>query len=271
MTTRVKWAAELNHVSEVSLVGTADLLFWQKRLASKNLQPADDQGRVPVMIVTAEGKFMGLCFRELSISVALATPAEASSLTPCWLAQAFNSNRLFAFCERALFSTPYEHATVHLKHEFPAAVSVRRHDHILFQAAMKAGASPTVRTASRQGHEFWAGQIMLPNTRRQRGQHAKFFLARIEGQTHRYPFLADEDSIAIQPQSDTDVLHGLRESKFIPHEWVIRTDATHAKSKTYRRDEVTRLVTATLVGEQSHATEPAVGSDLKSTRIAPAR
>jgi hypothetical protein len=86
------------------------------------------------------------------------------------------------------------------------------------------------------------------------------FLARIEGKTHRYPFLVDEDSIAIQPRFDTDVLHALLESSFIPHEWVIRTDATHAKSKTYRRDEVPQLEFATLVGEQSHALEPAAGS-----------
>jgi hypothetical protein len=259
MTTRVKWAAELNHVREVSLVGFADSLYWQNRLANENLQPTDREGRVPVMIVTAEGKFMGLRFRELSISIVLATSPDAWTLTPCWLAHAFNSNRFFAFCERVLFSAPYEHATVHLEHDFPAAVSVARHGHIVYQAAMKADASPTARVSSREGQESWAGQIILPHTGRRSDQHAKMFLARIEGETHRYPFLADEDTITIQPRSDTDVLRSLLESKFIPHEWVIRTDATHAKSKTYSRDELSQLLSGTLAGEQSHALDPAAG------------
>ena len=32
MSTSVKWAAELAHVREVSLLGTADLAFWKDRL-----------------------------------------------------------------------------------------------------------------------------------------------------------------------------------------------------------------------------------------------
>ena len=32
MNTSVKWAAELAHVREVSLLGTADLAFWKDRL-----------------------------------------------------------------------------------------------------------------------------------------------------------------------------------------------------------------------------------------------
>jgi hypothetical protein len=73
MTIRVKWAAKLSHVREVSLVGSADLLFWQNKLASENLEPADHEGRGPVMIVTAEGKFMWMCSTRFSNRISFRT------------------------------------------------------------------------------------------------------------------------------------------------------------------------------------------------------
>ena len=38
--TSVKWAAELAHVREVSLLGTADLAFWKDRLLKEGLPKA---------------------------------------------------------------------------------------------------------------------------------------------------------------------------------------------------------------------------------------
>jgi hypothetical protein len=69
MKTSVKWVAELAHVREVSILGTADLSFWKDRLYRQNLLPAERDGQAQIMIVAAESKYMGIRFQELSFSV----------------------------------------------------------------------------------------------------------------------------------------------------------------------------------------------------------
>src|SRR4051812_1979975 len=110
--TAVKYVAELAHVREVSLLGSAELTYWKDRLQGEGLTLAERDGQAQVLIVAADSRYMGVRFRELSFSVLTAgyqgDPAEGA-----YLVQAFNSCRFFAFCERALFSTPYYHADVH--------------------------------------------------------------------------------------------------------------------------------------------------------------
>src|SRR2546423_13493164 len=45
MNPKIKWAAQLSHVREVSLRGGADLTYWKDRLASEGLLPLDRDGR----------------------------------------------------------------------------------------------------------------------------------------------------------------------------------------------------------------------------------
>jgi hypothetical protein len=44
--------------------------------------------------------------------------------------------------------------------------------------------------------------------------------------------------VAIRPWPDSEVLQALRDSHFVAKEWIIREDATHAKSKTYKRADL---------------------------------
>src|SRR5947207_14645228 len=105
--TSVKWAADLAHVREVSLRGTADLAFWQDRLAKEELAPAADDGHAHLLIIAADLKFIGVRFREVSFSVLVERRGEGTGSDAAFLVRAFNSCRFFAFSERVFFSTPY--------------------------------------------------------------------------------------------------------------------------------------------------------------------
>src|SRR4051812_34281167 len=108
MKEEIKWAAELSHVREVSLLGTADGAFWTQRLRDEDLLLAHRDGKAQVMIVAADSKFMGVRFGELSISVLASDRANHGA----YLVHAWNSCRFFAFCERSFFATPYAHGEV---------------------------------------------------------------------------------------------------------------------------------------------------------------
>jgi hypothetical protein len=231
-TMRIKWAAQLAHVREISLLGTADLAFWTQRMAAEELVPAPLDGRAQILIVATDAKFMGVRFRELSFSVRVLVPGEAIG-TGAYLLHAFNSCRTFAFCERVFFATPYYHGDVRVSASLPARVELVRDDQVLFRAQMLAPG----REAMRSGKEGWDGPVFLPAKRRGPGA-GKLFFARIEGDTQAYPFLDSMDSLAISPAQDDRVLHALLDSGFAAREWAIRTDAMHAKSKTYKRAKV---------------------------------
>src|SRR5262249_27557184 len=100
MNTSVKWAAELAHVREVSLLGTADLAFWKDRLLKEELLPVQSDGRAQLLIIAADSKFMGVRFRELSFCVSVSRPDGGIRQDAAYLVRAFNSCRFFAFCER---------------------------------------------------------------------------------------------------------------------------------------------------------------------------
>jgi hypothetical protein len=168
---QIHWVATLPHVREVSLRGTL-------------------RG-VPHLLIGASSKFMGLPFREVSIS-------EMLHENEARLIQAYNSRRFFAFCERTFFSTPYLFAKI-------AIGATSMHADGVLHAEMHGDREPTSVT-----HEHWDMTIHLPRERK--------FYARLTGLTRRYPFLP----------ADVADLPG-----FTGEEWIVRDDATHAKSKTY--------------------------------------
>src|SRR5947209_20045135 len=100
MNTTVKYVADLAHVREVSLFGTADLAFWQDRLRFEGLIPTESDGHAQLWVVAADAKFMGVRFRELSFSVLASRHEAGASQDGAFLVRAFNSCRLFAFSER---------------------------------------------------------------------------------------------------------------------------------------------------------------------------
>ena len=177
MTASVRWTAQLSDVREVSLLGSADLGFWQKRLADEELTPANREGRATIAIVSAAGKFAGIRFRELSVSVVVASAADAAELASYFLVCAFNSNQFFAFCERVFFSTPYDYANVSVVHPVPTEISVARHGRTLFRASMQRTDVSTTRRPAQEREESWMARIMLPSNGGPAGGRSKMLFA----------------------------------------------------------------------------------------------
>jgi hypothetical protein len=235
----VKWAAELDHVREVTLLGTADLSFWRDWLVEQNLRPSEHEGKAQFLIVGADSKYMGLCFRELSFSVLVSTQEKLGvQQDAVYLVRAFNSSRLFTFCEQVFFSTPYCHGDVRISANLPVAVHVVKNGEVLFGAQMQTDASGLERQTSHHGEDGWEGPIFLPPTSRRKGRKHKLFFARLRGDTKKFPFLLSKDSMTIKPSPEFDILQALTESHFVANEWVVREDATHARSKTYKTANV---------------------------------
>jgi hypothetical protein len=227
----IKWAATLSHVREVSLLGTADLAFWADLLKDEGLVPRAENGKAQIMILGAQAKFSGLPFREISISLQAHTPHAQAKADEVFLLAAFNSNRFFAFCERFFFSTPYAHACIHLGSS-PPSLQIAKDDAIPFSAKQFDSAT---QNPTQQSDGQWRGRVHLPKIKRE-SVRQRFFFAHLAGQTTRFSFLPS-DSLTINPLAPGDVFSTLIASHFTPHEWIIRPDATHAKSKTYRRDD----------------------------------
>src|SRR5262245_46140651 len=145
----VQWAAELAHVREVSLLGTADLAFWKARLLKENLRPAEQDGQAQLVISAADSKYRGVRFRELSFSVRVSWLEERTRPDAAYLVRAFNSCRLFAFLERVFFSTPYYHGDVRVSASLPPSIHLVMQGEFVFQAEMAADGSALERAPSR--------------------------------------------------------------------------------------------------------------------------
>jgi hypothetical protein len=233
----VKWAAELMHVREISLFGTADLAFWKDRLQKEDLVPVASEGKAQLWIVAADSKYMGVRFAELSFSVLVSQHEKGTRRDGAFLVQAFNSCRFFAFCERTFFATPYEHGDVRVEASFPACIQLRKGGEDVFRAAMPSDASALTRKPSRSAEDGWEGPVFLPRRGRGNGRGSKLFFARVQGHTETYAFLRDKDSIEIRPSPGGGILQALFDSDFSAHEWAVRLNATHAKSKTYQQTD----------------------------------
>jgi hypothetical protein len=224
----IKYVAQVEPVREVSLVGTADLGFWTERLAAEKLCPSNYGGQARMTIGATDARFKGIRFRELTVTV-FCRPREDSQQDGLFLAQAFNSVRWFAWVERNLFSTPYDHAAIDVECQWPASFQLTQKNEVLLGARMAAGGS---REEPSVGDFAWRGPVYLPRGNRG-GQ--KYFWAKIGGETHGYPFDGTCDVLSLQPNSGQRVVDLLIESRFAAFAWAVREAAAHAKSKTYCR------------------------------------
>jgi hypothetical protein len=219
----MKYVAELHHALEVTLLGGADLAYWTAHLAPLDLHPSQDQGRAQVQVSAVRGRFMGVTFRELSVAVYVARDPDGRGHDGAYLAGAWNSSRAFAWFERTCFATPYQHGTIDVRAE-RASVRLSVRGATTLDASM-AGADRQPRGADMG----WAGPVFLPG--------GKLFFARIGGEGRIYPFNeAAGDRCALTDSPDAPTVHQLVDSHFTPRQWVVRPDADHAKSKTFRRD-----------------------------------
>ena len=95
--------------------------------------------------------------------------------------------------------------------------------------------SSVERPAIQAGDESWEGPVFLPP--RGAANDSRLFWGRLSGHTVAYPF-SGSDRFTIEVSAAGGVLQPLADSKFQPQEWVVRADATHGKSKTYRLTDV---------------------------------
>ncbi|MBX3413893.1 MAG: hypothetical protein KF708_14475 [Pirellulales bacterium] len=228
---QVSYIATIQHVREVTLVGTSDLEYWSKHLRSRRLFPWINAGQAELLVSVPRLRWLGLEFCELSIAVRVSLSPDGATDDGVYLAYAFNSRRLLAAMERTWFSTPYHHAQIELCETPPQHFSLHDGDHTVIEARMGSSERESV---SRE--ESWEGTLYLPPASRAANGAQKQFHARIAGQTTILPFVAGADSFVAHPSFRHAGLDCLVDGGFTPREWHIRSDAVHARSKTFRRD-----------------------------------
>lgn len=228
-TTNIRYVAEPKHVREITLIGTADFEFWSEFLNAEDLEPVRCGDGAQVVVVAAEMAYLGHRFTEISFSVR-AGLTEGSSGAGMRLLHAFTSSRFFAWCERTMFATPYGHGECHVSVHSPLSLRLDvRATRVLSAEMASAG-----RSAIRTGDESWEVPVFLPP--RGTAKDSRLFFGRLRGHTIVYPF-SSGDRFELEPLAGGRVLQPLVDSQFRPQEWVVRADATHGKSKTYRRSD----------------------------------
>lgn len=230
---RVPYIAEIEPVREVSLVGSADLEFWTEPLARVGLFPKPLDGRAQVVLSAMGSKFRGISFRELCISVVAQVAGSEAAGDALYVVQAFNSSRLFTFCERVFFSTPYRHAALDVSMGEAAAFDLRVGPTSLLQARFSA-ANRNPAEPLRTSAECFEGPIFLPPQGSRDEMSPRFFRARIAGQTTIWTNDAIRDMVEFAPDGASEVFDSLRASGFAIREWHLRPAANHARSKTFR-------------------------------------
>ena len=226
----IRYVAEPKHVREVTLTGTSDFGFWSDYLKGEGLTPIRCGDAAQVWIVSAEMVYLGVRFTEVSLSVRTVLTQDGNS-EGMRLLHAFTSSRVFAWCERTMFATPYSHGAGRVSVQNPLSVRLDAAGGCVLSAKM----SPLARAALRAGDERWEGPVFLPP--RDAADDGRLFFGRLSGHTVVYPFLSS-DRFELEPSARGGVLQPLADSRFFPQEWVVRADATHGKSKTYRRTDI---------------------------------
>ena len=226
----VEYAAVIQNVQEVTLVGTADLSFWRERLAWEHLFPYAAAGQAELAISATAATWKGIAFKELSFSVAICADAQGGTHDGYYLAHAYNSVALLAFAERLFFKTPYYAGNLDVEAGVPAHIGLADGATPVFSAEMHG--SPV---CTRQGEEVWQGAIWLPRRGARGSAPARLFYASLGGLTETYAFAPESHRITLDPHPRAAIVRQLIDSDFSAKEWHIRRSATHAKSKTYRR------------------------------------
>jgi len=180
-TTHIRYVAEPKHVREVTLNGTTDLEFWSQYLKAEGLAPVryGDDGQI--LVVAAEMVYLGLRFTEVSFSVR-ATLTKSSGSEGMRLLHAFTSSRIFAWCERTIFATPYGHGECHVSVAGPLSVRLDAQGEHVLHVEM----SSEQRAATRSGIESWEGPVFLPPYGT--ANESRLFFGRLSGHTVVYPF-----------------------------------------------------------------------------------
>lgn len=223
----LKFVARVAPVKEVTLHGTADLAFWRKQFAAERLTPVEVDGRAQLFISSTETRFWGILFRESLIGIQVTRDnSDSEQVTGLFLPQAWNSLRAFAWVERNVFGTPYDHGQVTVDPKSPARLAISAQGQPLITAAQATARQP-VSTAD----ESWQGPIFLPT---RPGKPPQLFIAQLNGRTDHYDFIPGNDQFDLAADAANAAVRALIDSGFTPTRWHLRAVAEHAKSKTYR-------------------------------------
>ena len=171
---------------------------------------------------------MGRRTNELTIGLVVCERPAADSPDALYLVEAFNSSRLFAWIERTFFSTPYCPGRIRVGDRIPAQIQLEDRAGTMLGIQMAAKATPV---ASQD--ELWQGKIYLPRRKADAQQSGKYFVAKLGGRTEVYPFVPDADTLQLFAREACHVFQWLLESNLVAKEWRIRSNAVHARSKTF--------------------------------------
>jgi hypothetical protein len=218
----------IKNVREVALSCRADLAFWQEKLKRQKLIPCNVDGKAEILIIAIESKFMGITFREVSMSVIVANPVAPTLPAGSYLLHAYNSLRLFALAERTFFQTPYYPARIQVHEQVPASVTLEQGKQQILNARM-IGSPP----AAQHDTHVWEGAIYLPSMTDEK-PGTKVFYARLSGDRDVYPFQPGDIFSLTLPAKDRN-LRLLVDSGCAGHAWQLRNNAVHARSKTFNR------------------------------------
>jgi hypothetical protein len=223
-----KFIVEVQNVREVTLAAVADLAYWQNRLEGERVFPFNQQGQAALVISATELHSMGRRSNEVTIGLIASEHSAADSPDALYLVQAFNSSRLFAWIERTFFATPYYLGRLQVDDHVPVKVRLEDRAGLILHLQMSAGAAPL---ASRD--ELWQGKIYLPRRKADAQRPGKYFVAKLGGRTEVYPFVPDADTLQLFGREAYPVFQWLLESNLVAKEWRIRSNAVHARSKTF--------------------------------------
>lgn len=228
--TDIQYIATIRNVREVILLSSAASALWNSLPTPAGLNPILVSGRLSVMISATSARWMGLKFRELTISIACSQREAAETPHGYFLAQAFNSSALLAAMERRFFKTPYQKANIEIEADSNVTISLLE-DEISLMASRK----NLDRTGSVNSQEIWQGPIYLPQKGDQMRQSSQLFYACLGGFTQSFAFDHERDVMHIGQSRNQAIFQLLNESEFNAAEWRLRNDAIHARSRTYQR------------------------------------
>ncbi len=222
MTKPIRYMTVIHPVLEVTLLGNADYATWQPILETEGFHPTHTK-TIPIIISGTQARYMGVTFRELSISLEIDDKRFL-------LIHAFNSNRFFAWAERNLFRTPYYHASIAVNSHH---IAIHQGENRLFEAKL-----PTDAQIVKQSNDDYEWVICLPKALRKNADMPHYFHAQLAG--HAQYYAPQSAHIGFVNRTSNMILSRLAESQFELTDWSVRMQARHSKSKTYLGDSSTR-------------------------------
>jgi hypothetical protein len=231
-----KFIVTVKDVREVSLVAAADISFWREKVEPAGLFPFSLNGKAELTFSATDIRFLGKQTYEFTIGLAVSRQPDGSSLDGRFLVRAFNSSSLFAWIERTLFKTPYYPGFIRLEDQIPAWMTLSDARGPIIQAQMSTPVAPT-----HSQDQLWQGPIYLPAIHEKPARSGRLFYASLGGFTVVYPYSTHDCSFVISHSAEYPFVQWLLDSQLTPIEWRIRSQAVHARSKTYLwRDDIVR-------------------------------